>query len=181
MIKQKQIYIVTGGPGFGKTALIEELRKCGYLCSGEFARELIESQLYLEGEILPWKNPKFFQQEVLKKRINFFESVPGNTIAFADRGIPDQLAFARYYGFGAPKILSESSLKYRYSPYVFVTPPWEEIFENDLIRTESFEESVRIHQIVIDIYTDLNYQVIELPLLPVEERLQYLIQILLKF
>jgi len=177
---EKQIYIITGGPGFGKTVLIEELRKRGYLCSGEFARELIESQLNSGGEVLPWKNPKLFQQEVLTKRINFFESVPVNTIAFADRGIPDQLAFARYHGFGAPKILSECTSKYRYAPYVFVTPPWEEIFENDLIRTESFEESVRIHQIVLDTYADLNYQVIELPLLPVRERLQHLIQTLLK-
>ena len=178
---EKQIYIITGGPGFGKTALIEGLRKCGYLCSGEFARDLIESQLNSGGDILPWKNPKLFQQEVLTKRINFFESVAGKAIAFADRGIPDQLAFAHYHGFGAPKILSESTMKYRYAPYVFVTPPWKEIFENDLIRTESFEESARIHQTVLDTYIDLNYQVIELPLLPVRERLQYLIQTLLKF
>ena len=38
----KQIYIITGGPGFGKTELICELKISGYLCSGEFARELIE-------------------------------------------------------------------------------------------------------------------------------------------
>ncbi|MBA4411489.1 MAG: hypothetical protein C0397_18975 [Odoribacter sp.] len=55
------------------------------------------------GEILPWKNPKLFQEEILRKRIAFFESVPDGVVAFADRGIPDQLAFARYKGFGAPE------------------------------------------------------------------------------
>jgi len=56
----KQIYVITGGPGFGKTDLINELRKSGYICSGEFARDLIETQLATDGEILPWKNPKLF-------------------------------------------------------------------------------------------------------------------------
>ena len=101
---QKQIYIITGDPGFGKTELIGELRKSGFLCSGEFARDLIESQMATGGEILAWKNPKLFQLEVLKQRIAFFESVPDGVVAFADRGIPGQFAFARYKGFGAPEI-----------------------------------------------------------------------------
>jgi predicted ATPase len=176
MIRQRQIYIITGGPGFGKTELINDLRKLGYLCSGEFARDLIQSQQQSGGEILPWKNPKLFQQEVLKQRIAFFESVPEDTFAFADRGIPDQLAFARYKGFGTPEILIESAQNYRYALQVFVAPPWREIFENDSIRTESFEEAVKIHQAVLDTYSDLNYKVIELPLLPLNKRVKFLLQ-----
>jgi len=41
---EKQIYVITGGPGFGKTSLVEELRRSGYICSGEFARDLIQEQ-----------------------------------------------------------------------------------------------------------------------------------------
>lgn len=176
MIQQKQIYIITGGPGFGKTELINELRRIGYLCSGEFARDLIKSQQESGGEILPWKNPKLFQREVLKQRIAFFDSVPENSLAFADRGIPDQLAFSRYKGFGTPEILIESSQLYRYAPQVFVTPPWSQIFENDSIRTESFGEAIEIHQAVLDTYSDLNYQVIELPLLPLKKRVDFILQ-----
>lgn len=177
---QKQIYVITGGPGFGKTQLIDELRKSGYLCSAEFARDLIEAQLASGGEILPWKNPKLFQQEVLRQRIVFFESVPDSTIAFADRGIPDQLAFARHKRFGSPEVLVRNAQKYRYAPLVFVTPPWPEIFVNDTIRTETFEEAVRIHQSVIDTYSGLNYKIIELPLLAVSQRVDFLLQILKK-
>lgn len=173
---QKQIYVITGGPGFGKTELVNELRKAGYVCSGEFARDLIKSQLNSGGQILPWKNPKLFQHEVLELRIAFFESAPENRIAFADRGIPDQLAFARYKGFGTPEILAENAKKYRYAPTVFVTPPWPEIFENDTIRTETFEEAVKIHQSVIETYSGLDYQLIDLPLLPVKERVDFLLQ-----
>ena len=178
---EKQIYVITGGPGFGKTQLIEELRKSGYLCSGEFARDLILSEQQSGGDILPWKKPRLFQQKILQKRIAFFDAVPDGTLAFADRGIPDQLAFAVYKGFAAPKILSDNAQKYRYAPQVFLTPPWPEIFVNDAIRTETFEEALLIHQVIVETYLGLNYQIIELPLLPVNQRTKYLLQILLNF
>lgn len=173
---EKQIYVITGGPGFGKTKLIEELRQSGYNCSGEFARELILTQQESGGEILPWKNPRLFQQEILQKRVVFYDSVPNGSFAFADRGIPDQLAFARYRGFGAPEVLIEYAQKYRYAPQVFVTPPWPEIFVNDSIRDETFEEALLIHKIIVETYLGLNYQIIELPLLPVKQRMKYLQQ-----
>jgi predicted ATPase len=175
---EKQIYVITGGPGFGKTLLVEELKQAGYQCSGEFARDLILAQQASGGDILPWKNAKLFQQNILQKRIAFFDSVASGSIAFADRGIPDQLAFARYKGFGTPEILNECSLKYRYAPHVFVTPPWPEIYTNDTIRSETFEEALRIHEFIVETYTSLDYQLIELPLLPVKKRLEYLLQTL---
>lgn len=175
---EKQIYVITGGPGFGKTLLVEELKQLGHQCSGEFARDLILSQQESGGEILPWKNAKLFQQSILQKRVDFFDSVPGNTVAFADRGIPDQLAFARYRGFGSPKALIESSQRYRYAPHVFVTPPWPEIYTNDTIRSETFEEALRIHEFIVETYIGLNYRVVELPLLPVKQRMECLLQTL---
>jgi len=178
---EKQIYVITGGPGFGKTLLVEELKQSGYQCSGEFARDLILSQQESGGDILPWKNAKLFQQNILQKRIAFFDSVPDNSIAFADRGIPDQLAFARYRSFGIPEVLSDRSLKYRYAPQVFVTPPWAEIFTNDTIRSETFEEATRIHEFIVETYIGLNYQVIELPLLPVRQRMEYLLETINRF
>lgn len=175
---EKQIYVITGGPGFGKTMLVEALRAKGYPCSGEFARELIVSQQATGGDNLPWKNPKLFQQTILKKRKEFFDSVPEGTTAFADRAIPDQLAFARYKGFGTPEVLVSAASEYRYATKVFVTPPWSEIFVNDPIRTETFDEAILIHRIVVETYRDLNYQIIELPLVPISERINYLLQLI---
>jgi predicted ATPase len=180
MIKEKNIFVITGGPGFGKSALINKLRSNGYLCSNEFARDTIEKQLEIDGDILPWKRPKLFQEEILRLRKEFYESVPDQTIAFADRGIPDQLAFASYKGFGMPEILKVSAEKYHYAPQVFVTPPWPEIYVNDSIRTETFQEAILIHQSVLDTYSRLNYQIIELPLLSVSERSLFILQTIQK-
>lgn len=173
---QKQIYIITGGPGFGKTELIGELKRSGYLCSDEFAREIIVHQKKIGGDLLPWKSPKLFQEEILRLRKNFYDSVPDQTIAFADRGIPDQLAFARYKGFGTPEILKVSAEKYRYATQVFVTPPWSEIYVNDSIRSETFEDAVLIHRSVLETYSGLNYQIIELPLFSVTERVTFILE-----
>jgi predicted ATPase len=180
MDQRKNIFVITGGPGFGKTAVIDELRSIGYLCSGEFARDTIEKQQKMGGDLLPWKRPKLFQKEILQLRKDFYESVPDRTIAFADRGIPDQLAFARYKGFGTPEILKISSEKYRYAPQVFVTPPWPEIFTNDIIRNETYEEALLIHQSILETYSDLNYQIIELPLTSVCERTGFILQTIQK-
>ena len=173
---EKQIYIITGGPGFGKTALIDELRSRGHLCSGEFARQTIEQQQQMGGDLLPWKRPRQFQEEILRLRKDFFESVLEKEIAFADRGLPDQLAFARYRGFGTPDLLKESAENYQYAPLVFVTPPWPEIFINDSIRSETYAEAILIHKAILDTYSELNYQIIELPLISVTERADFIFQ-----
>lgn len=175
----KSIHIITGGPGFGKSALIEELRSRGYLCCNEFARELIAQQLQVNGDLLPWRDARGFQQEILRLRKSFFDSVPEGVTAFADRGIPDQLAFARHRGFTPSPDLTEQATRYRYAPTVWVTPPWPEIYVNDPIRTETLEEAIRIHQAVIETFSALDYQMIELPLMPVKERADYICQTLL--
>jgi predicted ATPase len=175
-MKEKLIYVITGGPGFGKTALTESLKSSGYICSDEFARNLICSQQQTGGNILPWVSPKLFQQEILSRRISFFESVPESTIAFADRAIPDQLAFARYKGFGSPLALEKAAAQYRYAPQVFITPPWPEIFSNDAIRTETFDEARKIHEIIVETYKNLNYRIIELPLIPISERKKFILE-----
>ncbi len=176
---EKSIYIITGGPGFGKTMLVQALKADGYSCSNEFARDLILEQQQINGEILPWKQPRRFQQEILNRRTAFFNSVQQGIIAFADRAIPDQLAFARYKGFGSPPVLEEAANHYRYAPLVFVTPPWSEIYTTDAIRTETFDEARKLHEIIVETYKNLNYQIIELPLLPISERKKYILQNLL--
>ena len=57
-----------------------------------------------------------------------------------------------------------------------MTPPWSGIFKNDPIRTETFEEAVRIHQAIQETYSGLNYQIIELPLVPVNKRMEFITQ-----
>lgn len=176
----KKVVIITGGPGFGKTSVVNALGRIGYRVGGEVARKLIEEQLAEGGESLPWKNRKAFQEEVFRRRLAFFESSDEHEWTFSDRGIPDQLAFARYRGFENPLGLVENAKKYRYFQVVFVTPPWKEIYRQDRIRTESFEEACQIHELIIQTYHELNYQAIDLPLTTVLKRVEFIQQYLIK-
>lgn len=175
-ISFKEIYVITGGPGFGKSRLTASLAAVGYLCSSEFARDIIEDQTDCGGDALPWKNVRLFQQEVLKRRVAFFESVEPGTVAFADRAIPDQMAYARYRGFEPAPVLKKSASQYRYAPQVFVTPPWAQIYTTDHIRKETFEEATKIHQAIVETYAELTYEVIDLPFAPVAERVEFILR-----
>jgi len=173
---RKKIIVVTGGPGFGKSSLIDALAAKGFSVGGEAAREVISEQMESGGETLPWKNRSAFQQAVSQRRIDFWESVDEADWAFADRGIPDQIAFSSFRGFEASPKLWAMAAEYPYFPVVFICPPWIEIYVQDEVRTESFEEACRIHELICKTYSDLGYRLIDLPKCSVEERCAFILR-----
>ena len=175
MEKRNQIYVLTGGPGFGKTTLLDYLKNLGFKTGGEVAREIICEQRSTGGNILPGKDIRSFQQEVLKRRLVFYNSVDSGEVAFSDRAIPDQIAFARFNGFGAPDVLVRHANEFRYNEIVFVTPPWKEIYRNDAERKESFEKACELHQIIVEVYKELNYSLIELPCADAKQRAEFVL------
>lgn len=175
---QKNIVVITGGPGFGKSSLVGFLAEQGYLAGEEAAREVIETQRGQGGSLLPAADIKGFQREVLRRRVAFYESVPGDRLAFSDRGIPDQLAYARFRGFVGSAALAEAATLYRYAPVVFVCPPWEAIYRTDAVRTESFAEASRLHQLICETWSRLDYTLVELPFAPVSGRADFILNYL---
>ena len=176
--KRDQIYVITGGPGFGKSAVISHLKKLGYKTGAEAAREIIHEQQQTGGSVLPAKDIRSFQQEVLKRRISFYQSVTGNETAFCDRAIPDQIAFARFNGFRIPDSLSQAVRDFWYNKKVFITPPWKKIYRTDQVRTESYEKACEIHQHIVNVYTELGYILIEIPMYKVQERVKFILNLI---
>lgn len=171
---KKAVIIITGGPGSGKSSLVDHLGREGYRVGTEAAREIMDEQLSKGGDTLPWKNILKFRQEVFERRLEFLNSVPDGELAFSDRGIPDQLAFARYQESKDLAWLVEKAKSYRYFPHVFITSPWKEIFRQDQVRTETFEEACRIHQFIFQTYQELGYTLIELPKTAIKSRIQFI-------
>ncbi|PTN08137.1 AAA family ATPase [Mangrovibacterium marinum] len=170
----KNIIVISGGPGFGKTSLINALANLGLTTGAEVAREIITDQLRTAGAILPWVDVVAFQEAVLERRVAFWESVGSEELAFCDRAIPDQLAFARFRGFQPSKQLREKAEAYRYYPEVLICRPWQAIYSRDEIRKESFSEACRLHDLVCEQYLELGYKLHELPAVSVEDRLAYI-------
>jgi len=173
---RKNIVIITGGSGFGKTEIIEELKRQRRHTCPEFARDIIFSQSKINSDILPWKNLKLFQKEITERRLGFYRSVGEKSdFVFSDRGLPDQIAFARYHGKTPTPELIDLVNKCPYYKIVFITPPWKEIYVNDSIRKETFEESCIIHKYVLEVYLELGYSILDIPFGNSLERAEFIL------
>jgi len=170
------VFVITGGPGFGKSILIEKLRELGYQTGSEIARQIITQQISEGGVILPWKDAAEFEKLVTEKRVEFIRSIDIESVAFSDRGLPDQAAFSLFKGKEISPQLNLALSENRYAKKVFLTPPWPQIFQNDQIRTETFEEAERIHQFIVKAYLDYGYELIELPYVSPDERIEFILK-----
>ena len=174
----KNIYVVTGGPGFGKTSIIKELRERGFNGGEELSREFIKEQMSGEGKLLPWIDRLGYSEEMLRRRIKQYGETPQGELWFLDRGVPDLIAYIAKDGLEVPEIYYESAKKYRYNRIVFLTGPWKDIHENDLERLESFEEAINIHKEIESTYSKLGYECVSIPKTPVAERVEFILRVI---
>jgi len=170
------VYVITGGPGFGKSVLIEKFHKLGYPVGGEIARQIIEQQTAEGGVLLPWIDAAGFEKRVMNERIAFLKSIDIESVAFSDRGLPDQAAFSRYKGKAISPQLNAAIIENYYAKKVFLTPPWRQIYRNDSIRTETFEEAERIHQFIVEAYLKSDYELIDLPFVSPGDRIAFILK-----
>jgi predicted ATPase len=63
----------------------------------------------------------------------------------------------------------------RYQRRVLIAPPLPEIFRQDSERKQGFKEAVRTHDAMVATYTGYGYELVELPRLPVEARLRFVL------
>lgn len=167
-------YIITGGSGSGKSSLIKELENRGYVCFPEVSRIVISEQQYKGGKLVPWKDMKGFADECLRRMKKQLQNQTKQQPVFYDRGIPDILAYLKSKNLPVPDRLYDYA-RY-YNPKVFICPPWSEIFVNDPQRPESFEESENIYFLLKNVYTKMNFTIIEVPKILIKERADFVVK-----
>lgn len=166
-------YILTGGPCAGKTTTILELEKRGYPILKEAARELIDEML-AQGKLLEVirEDPVWFQQAVLRRKVAMESLVPQDVELFFDRGVPDSIAYYRENGVAEDKELWEASRLFRYKR-IFLMDLID--FTQDEARNESPEKAKRLHEGIERAYRELGYDIVRVPVLPVHERVDYIL------
>jgi predicted ATPase len=172
---QKKI-VLTGGPSTGKTTVIEELLNRNFMCMTEISREVTLNARKKGVEQLFLTKPLLFSELLLEGRINqYIEAEKKNCdLVFFDRGIPDVHAYMNYISIDYPDTYIEKSTLYKYD-YIFLMPPWEEIYISDSERYENFEQALAIHNHLERTYKKLNYNVIEVPFGTVEKRADFIL------
>jgi len=173
---QKKI-VVTGGPGTGKSTVINELANRNYTCMLEISREVTLNARKNGVEQLFLTKPLLFSELLIEGRVNqYIEAEKNNNeIVFFDRGIPDVHAYMNYISIDYPNSYITKSNLYRYD-YVFLMSPWEEIYISDNERYENFEQSLAIHNHLERTYKDLNYNIIEVPFGSISDRANFILE-----
>lgn len=177
--------VITGGPGTGKTVLVHELERLGYLCFHEIIRDMTQ-KAKTEEAAEPITNPLAFvadplafNKQILQGRIDQFHGAEAlqDPFVFYDRGIPDVIAYMDYFGQSYDGTFIQPCQDLRYDMAI-VLPPWKEIYRQDEERLESFREAQEIHECLLASYRLCGYQMRELMVGPLEARVQQLLELI---
>ncbi|WP_298778894.1 ATP-binding protein [uncultured Polaribacter sp.] len=176
MQKNQQKIVLIGGPGTGKTTILNELKRRKYFCFDEVSREVILKAQKKGIEQLFLTEPLLFSEMLLEGREKQFLDAEKNDheIVFFDRGIPDVHAYMNYFKTKYPPLFLNKSKQYKYD-LIFHFSPWEKIHTTDNERYETFEESIKIDKYLLEAYNYLNYKIINVPFGTTKERTDFII------
>ncbi|CAH6797027.1 ATPase [Vibrio chagasii] len=163
--------IITGGPGAGKTTLINALADAGYPTFSESSRQLIEQQSQIEGGILPWVDLPGFAELCLGVMSKQKGQANQHPIAFLDRAIPDICGYLAQANLEIDVAYRDASQGYH--PQVLFCRPEASIYVQDEVRPYPFEEALEIHYALVNVYQELGYEVVEVPFMSVAERVLF--------
>lgn len=174
MKRQTNWYVITGGPGCGKTTTVNILKDRGYKTTIEHARHYLDTQLITGRTVEEVRsNQKIFQSEILKMQIEHEASLNPEDIVFLDRAIPDAFAYYRFLDLAADETLVKA-LDHTFYKKVFILDPLPLV--NDYARTEDVIAQKRIHQLIIEVYNSLPFSILHVPVLTVEERVNFILK-----
>lgn len=173
MIKTN-FYLFTGPPGAGKTTLLEALASHAAVMP-EVARAIIKDQIAKGGNAIHTGDRRAYTDLMLAHSIRDYVECQSLETVFFDRGIPDLYSYTkRFCGGIRPDVLEAVNL-YRYNPKAFLFPVWPEIYCHDTERKQTLEEAIDTYHAVKEGYSACGYELIEVPKLPVSERVHFIL------
>ncbi|KVA05242.1 AAA family ATPase [Burkholderia sp. AU19243] len=170
----QRFFVVTGGPGSGKSSLVDALERGGFARSHEAGRGVIRDQMAIDGPALPWRDRAAFAELMLNWEMRSYHLArAARGPVFFDRGVPDVIGYLRLTGLPVPAHAEAAARRFRYHRRVFIAPPWPEIYAQDTERRQDFAEAVRTYEAMVDCYTAYGYRLIELPRASVKARVRF--------
>jgi predicted ATPase len=156
-------FIITGAMGSGKSTLLHELHKEKFVCVDEPARKILKEQRNIHGPGTPEQDPNLFCHLLLSRSITLYEKYKDtHKPVIFDRGIPDNIGYADFFKVNNRPFINASN-QHRYHKQVFFLPAWKEIYHTDDERKMSYEQSDNFGNHLRKVYTDLGYELVEVP------------------
>jgi predicted ATPase len=152
--------------------LLNAAAAAGIRTSPEVARELLKTS---GGMALRQDDPLGFAEAMLEAHVREFERhANASGLVLFDRGFPDVVGFLDVPGLAVPKGVDKVCRTMRYHGPIMRAPAWAAIYVQDAQRIQDWEQAVASDEAVTAAWKRYGYEVIELPLAGVEERLEFL-------
>ena len=164
-------FVITGGPGAGKTTLIASLAARGHRVFPEAGRSILRLQEAIGGPAHAARDPSAYAEAMLVWDLRSWSELEAGA-AFFDRGVPDTIGYLNLIGRKVPDHLTRAAHGFRYADPVFVAPPWRDIYGTDSERKQSWDVAVATHDAIRAVYEGLGYRMVDLPLADVAERVR---------
>jgi predicted ATPase len=165
-------YILTGGPGSGKSSIILALEQLGEYTVREAAEDYIRLR-QSQGITEPWKEEDF-QKEILKLQLRRETRIPLEAErVWLDRGIADGLIYERK-GTETFREIETEAMKTKYEK-VFLIESLK-TYEKSVVRRESYEEATVLGEKLRETYEKLGYKIERIKPGTIEERLQQILK-----
>ncbi|MBM3230054.1 ATP-binding protein [Candidatus Pacearchaeota archaeon] len=169
--------VITGGPGTGKTSVLNLLDK-KFPVMKESARLVLARNKLFKGKDAKQASGKKFQEAVWDLEVNHFAKglLRKEKVVFFDRGFFDGFAYAQ---LGHLNGLSERVTQGKHIKYdlVFLMAPLpQKYYTNDTKRKETYTEAKKIHQLIAHVYKKYGYKPITVPFNTVQNRARFIIQ-----
>lgn len=167
-------YVLTGGPCAGKTTLVREFEADGIHVIHESARAIIEEGLSA-GKTLDEvrADPAAFTAAIIDRDTANLDRHGNHERVFFDRSILDNIAYHRILNLTPSAELLAAAERAAFRK-VFLLDLLD--YQLDEARNETPEEAARIHTALEAAYRDYGVPVVKVPVLPVEERVAFVVE-----
>jgi len=166
-------YVITGAPFSGKTTLLKELEELGYRVIHEVARAVIEMELE-QGRTLGKirADKETFENRILHTKIAIEERLPKDQVIIFDRAIPDSIPYFALAGLDTKGVI-EKSPRHRYKKVLVLD---RLPYAKDQARIEDRKTAARLDRELEASYRMLGYEVKRIGVMPVKDRLRFVLQ-----
>ena len=145
----------------------------GYKTTIEFARHYIDLQR-MNGRTTEEirMNQRQFQHKVLNLQVELERRLDPTEQIFFDRALPDEVAYYQYFNIEPDEKLVEC-LKTASYKKIFIMDLLP--IDSDYARTEDKQAQIDLHNRIIDVYKKRGEPIVFVPVLPVKERVQFVL------